>query len=532
MRRVLPLLLLSVLLPDAVGASDAVAAFRSWMRRYQQGRVDLYEAVPVPIPAADDPEDRRFYRSAGVDELDALLAALVAQGDTDAARVLLEAASLTLERTAAEEREKHVTEQPWLVRRRAAQALWQIADPEVAAWLRSTPIRDNATIGGARRRGIAALALAHGRQPGALQAIQPLLHDEAGEVRVSAAMALGVLGDADAIPALGEVRADAAQPPPVRLEALLAIDAIAASPDALDGVVQQRMEAAWAALEDNGSAVRFAAARILRDHPSVDSIPILVAALQREQESVAGSRRRVRVALRDALARITGEDFPSYRPADWADWWDGVRGDFALADDIAGRAVVPEQGARFFGIPVEGDTVVFLLDASGSMDRPASGSEGGASRLFLATRELRRCVDALDPKTHFNVVLFNERVTPFAATPLAAEEPGRTRLAAFLTGLDADGGTDLIGALMFALGDGGSLAQRLLGDEIDTLIVLTDGAPSRGPVLIPEEILHQVDQANRGRHITIHTVCVTARPSAFLDQLAARNRGQSTHLRP
>ena len=510
----------------AVAGDQPLGELRSWLRRYKLGKIDLHQPLRVAVPT-DASGAPAYYRSDAITELEALLERVAALDNVDAARLLLDTATHRLARDAAKERARHVDAQPWLVRRLAAEALYEVDDPDVGAWLTGHVVSDR-SVRGADRRRVAALALAHGGHAGALDAITPLLSDEEGEVREAATVAIAVLGDPSAIPTLLEI-AMKDERVGVRLEALLAVDRIAG--DASEGPAHDaRLQAASDALEDPHGSLRMAAAHILRTRRDRASIPTLVAALAREAPDKEGTRRRVRAALRDALVALTGEDFPSYRPADWAAWWDEVKDDFVLDADTEGE-ITKEQGARFFGIPIEADVVIFALDVSGSMKKPAFGRRSGPSRLLLATRELKRCLEDLPDGTRFNVVLFNDTVTPFAAAPVPNDEETTARALAFLDGPEAEGGTDLFGALSFSLGIGGEASRRVTGGEVDTLVLLSDGTPSRGAVLIPDEIRHQVARANRGRRVVIHTVhAASGEKSELLTRLAEENGGATTRL--
>ncbi|MFH0943846.1 MAG: HEAT repeat domain-containing protein [Planctomycetota bacterium] len=355
-----------------------------------------------------------------------------------------------------------------------------------------------------------------------------LLDDAEVRVRMAAARALGDLGDPAALERLARlVDGDDEK---VRLEALLSVDRIIAE-NVTDDLRKMRLRVARKALLDDSWPVRLAACDLLLNNPDESSLPALIRGIRDESPEREGSRRRVRSALRRTLAALTGEDFPSFRPEDWEAWWERVQAGFRLPEQGL-AAIAPEQGARFCGLPVESDVVLFLLDISGSMNQPVTGDPDGPTRIFIALRETRRCVEALEDGTRFNIVLFNDKIYPFMNEPVEKSAVSVESASRFMRTVRPDGGTDLFGALDHVLGLGRVNPDEtpVFGD-LDTLVLLTDGMPSRGTVLIPEEILHQVSHANRPYRIAIHTVNAGGTEETFLKRLAVENFGESCSLR-
>ena len=509
---------------------DAVAKFSRWFGRYQHGRVDLYAQVESGFRSvsAGATSGASYFRTEGVDELLKLLDAVVEEGGEPAARILFDASVYRADRDPARERRKFVQEQPWLLRRLSTEALDRLQDPQVTRWLRTTQLRASSPVDGADRRQVAARVVGRHGDRESTGPLLALLKDPSRPVRIAATRALGDLGDPLAILPLKALADDPDEM--VRLEGLLSLELlIGAEPDAEHAELLQT--AARKALKDRSWPVRLLACDLLSQHPHEGSLPALIRALKDEALDQAGARRRVRSALRATLGALTGVDFPSFRPEDWADWWERSQSDFRLSEQ--GLAdVVPEQGARFFGIPLESDVVVFLLDVSGSMDQPVTGDPGGPTRLFIALRETRRCVEALEEGTRFNIVLFNDQVHPFQGQPVEKSPDSLRSVVEFLGSVHPDGGTDLFGALEHVLDlDGPNPLSGLKTQDLDTLVVLTDGMPSKGTVLIPDEILHQIGQANRPQRVAIHTVDAGGSAAEFLERLASENFGRSRTLR-
>jgi hypothetical protein len=171
---------------------------------------------------------------------------------------------------------------------------------------------------------------------------------------------------------------------------------------------------------------------------------------------------------------------------------------------------------RFFQIPVEAQSVVFVIDRSASM------GEHGAWE--LAKRELRTSLERLPPETRFQVIAYNRTAEPLfldgAATLVPATLPNKLRTGALLDTLPTEGGTDHFKAL-----------RRALALRADVVFFLTDAAELRA------DQVRAVTLLNQGRS-AIHAVelCAGRRTNGptRLAELARANHGtyQSASLGP
>jgi hypothetical protein len=517
------LVVLAAALPCPLVAAqdgDPVAQLRGLHSQLRAGSIDLYARIDhgksvSGVMTYTDGEPLAAVAS--------LLQDVAASSHPEARTVLLQTAVMRLDRDPAAERRRFRDQQPWVVRRLAAEALAGSADPELDSWLSAVVLTDRNSRDGAARRALAARLLAERGAAASEPRIAAMLLDPAPEVRAAAARALGRLGIGESLGALPQTLGDDDRE--VRLEGLLAIEAIATR----DGSEPARVAALAAGrrgLEDPDWRVRRAAAALLSRIRDAASVPPLLAALAREQPAYRGARRIVRSSLREALGAVTGADFPSTRPEDWNAWWLGNAERFALP--LEARILAREQGPRFFGLPLESDEVLFLLDASGSMRQPLPSDRGGPIRYLMAARELERCLANMPDGTRFDVVLFGEGLTRFADRPLPLDDVARARVSEFVRGVEPGGGTDLFGALATGLrldGDG----RDGIGD-FDTLVLLSDGLPSRGDVLLAEQIRHEVGEALRGHGLVLHTVSLGGRGESLLAELAALGNGEHVSL--
>lgn len=119
-------------------------------------------------------------------------------------------------------------------------------------------------------------------------------------------------------------------------------------------------------------------------------------------------------------------------------------------------ALIPSSG--FGQAAEEPRRVVFVLDRSGSM---------GGAPIDQARKALQACLAALGEQDRFAIVAFDDRVEVLDDNLTTADMRNRERAAAFLSGIDARGGTELASAIQ--------AAAAILGREAGDVMVLTDG---------------------------------------------------------
>ena len=124
--------------------------------------------------------------------------------------------------------------------------------------------------------------------------------------------------------------------------------------------------------------------------------------------------------------------------------------------------------------PPAGRTVLLLFDNSLSMQWEK------LERTYAALEAVLR---SLKPADRFNVLLFNQTVSPFQPQPVAADPAIVARALDFVRASKLRGGTDLGKALAAAL------AQS--SDDRTTLVLLTDGGSDRGETVVASKIAAQ-----------------------------------------
>jgi Ca-activated chloride channel family protein len=153
--------------------------------------------------------------------------------------------------------------------------------------------------------------------------------------------------------------------------------------------------------------------------------------------------------------------------------------------------------------------VVFVVDHSGSM--------GGAS-MEQAKAALKLALARLAPGDRFNVIRFNHRTDGLFAEARAATPANLGLAARYVDALRADGGTEMLPALVRAL-DGGERPDRLR-----QVIFLTDGAVGNEAQLF-EAIRERLGDSR------LFTIGIGSAPNShFMREAARGGRGTFTYI--
>ncbi|MFO0960333.1 MAG: vWA domain-containing protein [Isosphaeraceae bacterium] len=133
-------------------------------------------------------------------------------------------------------------------------------------------------------------------------------------------------------------------------------------------------------------------------------------------------------------------------------------GDFLDSRDASPSAY---EQVSFFGQKASGKVFVFVIDCSGSM---------GDGRLARAKSELRRTIASMRFPQQYLVIFYNDlaRVMP-GGVPRSGDATSTARLEAWMSTVEAFGGTDPRSAMRTAL-----------GIHPDAIFLLTDGEYPRG----------------------------------------------------
>ncbi|TWT90862.1 hypothetical protein Mal64_12600 [Pseudobythopirellula maris] len=163
-----------------------------------------------------------------------------------------------------------------------------------------------------------------------------------------------------------------------------------------------------------------------------------------------------------------------------------------------------DEAVSFFGLSGSGESFVFVIDCSSSMNE--------AGKFTQAKKELMRTLRGLLPHQRYLVVLFSDNAYPMdPMRPIAATPENIDQTSQWLYGLEPDGGTNPLPALLFAL-------------ELkpSAIFFLSDG---KFELYVVKQIKTKND---RGRRQTpIHAVSFYNRQTEGLMKRVARNSGGS-----
>lgn len=369
------------------------------------------------------------------------------------------------------------------------------------------------------RRGTVAVRAAAARALGAIgdrEAVLPLvatLREDDLVLRTETLAALGELRDEGAVPAIGVFLSSA--DPRVREVAARSLGVLG-SDRALPNLVRALEDAAPRVVESAAGALGLLAPR---------GVAVSVPAIVERWLAVRGKDGRVEEAFERALARITGVDVGD-DPELWKSWW-AANKDRSAAELKNREAPTTVAGARYYGFGVRSDHVVFVVDVSRSM--------GWNGRLDAARRELVQVLGHLPARTRFTIIPFADAAWPWSDKLVPALPDAIKRAVRFVERLEPVSGTNSFEALRAALAD----------EEVDSVYFLSDGHPSVGAIVDPDEILTQIHELNRWRRVRIHTIAMLMGdpPAAFaaledataaerfMRRLADENDGRYVELR-
>jgi hypothetical protein len=414
-------------------------------------------------------------------------------------------------------------------------------------------------------------AVTAARYPGAEQAVAALLGDRSWELRRRAVEALaasalaepGEPGRADDPAASGpEPEAEGPQGPtvPEQLLPLTADSEPAVRCAALDALALLRsalvVEPAQAALSDGVWQVRASAIHALGVVRRRESIPLLIDRMALEEGRLVSD-------IGDALGEITGRNF-GQRLEGWQQFWATFGDRFVIpTDEELARLREAQQRSRekysppgavsYHGIDTPSRRIVFVIDVSGSMEnevvdkeRFEAGDYPSMLRIDIVKTELERTLEKLEPYVEFNVLAFATEVQSWKSGLVGANVLNKSSAVDWVGRLEALGGSSkedlaragLVGAanleagktnthaaLMAALGVDPDARRDEYEVELDTVFFLSDGRPSHGEYVDPDDILREVRAVNELRKVVIHTIAIGEFQKEFMRQLALQNGG-------
>ncbi|KAM5231068.1 inter-alpha-trypsin inhibitor heavy chain H4 isoform 19-T19 [Hipposideros larvatus] len=208
-----------------------------------------------------------------------------------------------------------------------------------------------------------------------------------------------------------------------------------------------------------------------------------------------------------------------------------VDGNFIIRYDVnrtlSGGSIQIENGyfVHYFapeGLPTIPKNVIFVIDKSGSMQ----------GKKIQQTREaLIKILDDLSPKDQFNLVSFSGEATQWMPSLMPASAENVEKARSYASGIWAQGGTNINGAMLTAvqLLDKANQEELLPFGSVSLIILLTDGDPTVGETN-PKNIQKNVQDAIDGRYSLFCLGFGFDVSYAFLEKLALDNGGLARRI--
>ena len=394
-------------------------------------------------------------------------------------------------------------------------------------------------------------AIARGGYAGPPEPLLDCLGDKAWDVRRRAIQALAARAEAGAAPAIALLCED--KEGAVRCAAMEGLAALK-SPLCIDPAI--------AALADGVWQVRVSAVLALRNVRHKRSIGPLIDRMEVEEG-------RLIEDIGDALGAITGKGF-GQRTELWRQFWDNTAERFEIPTDeelVKLREKQAEARARYsrpgsvsyHGIETPSRSILFIIDVSGSMEslvveqeRFADGDYPSFARIDIVKTELARTIEGLESYVKFNILSFATEVEPWKNKLVGANVLNKRSAVDWTMRREAIGGSSnedlaragLVGSANLDAGKTNTYGVLMQGLEaagrgtrddhydvaVDTIFFLSDGRPTHGELVDPDDILREVRSANDLRKVKIHTIAIGEFQKDFMRRLAAENEGAFVDL--
>jgi len=286
-------------------------------------------------------------------------------------------------------------------------------------------------------------------------------------------------------------------------------------------------------LKDPRWRVRLETIHALGDLRMPEVVELLIQTMETE-------RGRLQEDVVAQLEQLTGQSF-GFDVASWKDFVARAPADFLSTPGAhqATRLGTPRfgvGGVRYHTIGTASQRFILVTDLSGSMETPIRlpGFGEPEPRIQLVRDELTRLINGLDPTIGFDLITFRDTVEVWKSQMTLANDAQKRAALAQVASYRASGGTNIYGALQAVF----DIAQAAMEDtthslqDVDTIFLLSDGAPSDGLIRDTDLLLQYVAERNRTLRLRIHCISLVAlgetEAETFLKKLAALGGGGYT----
>ncbi|HAK96249.1 MAG TPA: hypothetical protein DCM87_14980 [Planctomycetes bacterium] len=306
---------------------------------------------------------------------------------------------------------------------------------------------------------------------------------------------------------------------------------------AVDCVQESKLDVALITplLGDKDWRVRATAVRAVGRAATADAVTALVKRLGTEDHP------RIVDDIADVLTRLTGEDLGRQFPA-WDGWWKANKSkavlkwrDASELGTLKTRRPTKARTTSYYGLDVS-NFACFLLDVSKSMQEQYEGETVTAGKgprtdvkdksgrkterkqkIEFARENLMNALSQLAPHVRYNIITFTHEARAWRDGLQENSDELRAEAFEFLDEQQPRGSTNICDALLLAFSD----------PEVDTIYLLSDGAPTSGNITDPARMLEEIRRINLFRKVKINTIGFNLKGEAedLMRNLADENYG-------
>ncbi|MEA3451734.1 MAG: VWA domain-containing protein [Bacteroidota bacterium] len=148
------------------------------------------------------------------------------------------------------------------------------------------------------------------------------------------------------------------------------------------------------------------------------------------------------------------------------------------------------------------------------------------TKLGKSKKELIPAIRGLSEDTYFTIFVFENNVKSWRRSLVKATSANKNIAITYVNNLKSGGGTNIYGSLekAFKLAGDVNNSSSVLG--VETIFLLSDGAPSAGKITSQNELISEIEQWNSLDRVIINTIGLdNDQDKDFLSKLATNNRG-------